>query len=244
MSKQETKPYPRERPTVRTEDMGTGNDRVIQEHPAYGRITLTHPSGGNTEMFGSDIVHNERIAIRIDLGYEETAYGIPHYRSQSQSRGGRLLELEMTAYQWAGLVASHSGNGVPCTLRYVTPHGTGSLPLIDGQNTSTEQATKEVEGSLKAMMERHQEGVDALVALVAKGKANKKELQDLLAKVSYIHNKLPEVTSFALDTFVEHSETVMARANAEIEASLNSLIVRTGIQSLGIKPLQLEEKDA
>lgn len=242
MSTEEKKPYPKQRPTVRGEEFGSGNDRVIQEHPAYGRITLTHPSGGNTEMFGSDIIHNERIALRIDLGYEETAYGIPNYRSQPQSRGGRVVELEMTAYQWAGLVASHSGNGVPCTLRYITPHGTGSLPLIDGQNTSTQQANREIEGSLKAMMKRHEEGLLALSALIEKGKATKKELQAAMEKFQNIHSKLPEVTAFALSTFTEHSETVMARANAEIEASLNSLITRTGIKALGMKPLELEDK--
>ncbi|ARB11571.1 hypothetical protein CB7_97 [Pectobacterium phage vB_PatM_CB7] len=35
---------------------------------------------------------------------------------------------------------------------------------------------------------------------------------------------------------------VMARANAEIEASLNGLITRTGIKALGMKPLELEDK--
>ncbi|MGX4996040.1 hypothetical protein [Enterobacter hormaechei] len=242
MSREEGKPYPKERPTIRSEMTGSGCDRIIQEHPAYGRITLTHPSGGNTEMFGSDIIHNERIALRIDLAYEETAYGIPNYRSQPQSRGGRVLELELTAYQWAGLVASHSGNGVPCTLRYITPHGQGNLPLIDGQNTSTEQANREIEASLKIMMKRHAEGLEALSALIAKGKANKGELQAAMEKFQTIHAKLPEVTAYALQTFTEHSETVMARANAEIEASLNSLIQRTGMKALGMKPLALEDK--
>ncbi|MGL5281343.1 MAG: hypothetical protein ACRC8W_06205 [Plesiomonas shigelloides] len=242
MSREEGKPYPKERPTIRSEMTGSGCDRIIQEHPAYGRITLTHPSGGNTEMFGSDIIHNERIALRIDLAYEETAYGIPNYRSQPQSRGGRVLELELTAYQWAGLVASHSGNGVPCTLRYITPHGQGNLPLIDGQNTSTEQANREIEASLKIMMKRHAEGLEALSALIAKGKANKGELQAAMEKFQTIHAKLPEVTAYALHTFTEHSETVMARANAEIEASINSLIQRTGMKALGMKPLELEDK--
>lgn len=242
MTKEQSKPYPKERPTIRSEMTGSGCDRIIQEHPSYGRITLTHPSGGNTEMFGSDIIHNERIALRIDLAYEETAYGIPNYRSQPQSRGGRVLELELTAYQWAGLVASHSGNGVPCTLRYITPHGQGNLPLIDGQNTSTEQANREIEASLKIMMKRHAEGLEALSALIAKGKANKGELQAAMEKFQTIHAKLPEVTAYALQTFTEHSETVMARANAEIEASLNSLIQRTGMKALGMKPLALEDK--
>ena len=154
-----------------------------------------------------------------------------------------MVELEMTAYQWAGLIASHSGNGVPCTLRYITPNGQGVLPLIEGQNTSTEQANREVESSLKAMMKHHEEGLEALSALIAKGKANKGELQAAMEKFQNIHAKLPEVTAFALSTFTEHSETVMARANAEIEASLNNLIVRTGINALVMKPLGLEDKE-
>lgn len=240
MSREESKPYPHQRPTVRCEGFGTGNDRVIQEHPAYGLISVTHPSGGNVEMFGSDLAHDQRVAIRIDLGYEETAYGVPNYRSQSRSR---VVELELTAYQWSGLVASHSGNGVPCTLRYITPKGTGALPLIAGQNSNEAQANKEVELSLRTMMKNHLEGVEALQALVAKGKANKGELQDALNKVARIHAKLPEVTAFALETFKENSETIVAKAQAEVEATIQGLVVRTGMKALGMQPLALEDKD-
>lgn len=153
-----------------------------------------------------------------------------------------MLELEMTSFQWAGLVSSHSGNGVPCTIGYITPHGTGNIPLIESQNTNEEQANREIEASLRAMMREHQMALEAIAALVAKGRATKKELQDVLDKASYIHRKLPEVTAHALSTFKENSETIMAKANAEVEASINSLIVRTGVQALGISPLGLEDK--
>lgn len=244
MSKTEKIDYPRQRPTVRADNpFEGGHERIIQEHPAYGRISLTHPSGGNVEMFGSDIPHNQRIALRIDLAYEETAYGIPNYRSQPQNRGGRVVELEMTAYQWANLVASHSGNGVPCTLRYLTPNGTGSIPLIEGQNTNEVQANKEIEALLSAMMTRHAQGVEALRALVGKGKANKKELTDALALVQNVHSKLPEVTAFAIETFKENSEVIVAKANAEVEATISNLVTRTGLKTLGMTPLSLEDKD-
>lgn len=244
MSKTEKSHYPSQRPTVRAEGFsGSGHERIIQEHPAYGRISLSHPTGGNVEMFGSDISHNERIALRIDLAYEETAYGIPNYRSHPQGQGGRVLELEMTAYQWANLVASHSGNGVPCTLRHVTPHGTGTIPLIREQNTNEVQANREIEALLRSMMDRHAEGVEALRTLAAKGKANKKELTEALALVQNVHNKLPEVTAFALETFKENSEVIVAKANAEVEASINNLVTRTGLKTLGMTPLSLENKD-
>lgn len=235
--------YPRERPRTRHEDTyNSGHPRVIQEHPAYGRVTITHPPGGNVEMFGSDIVHNERVALRIDHAYEEVTNGIPEYRSQSGSRGGRVVEIEMTAFQWAGLVASHSGNGVPCTLRYVSPTGIGNLPLIQSQNTSEEQATREVKASLEVMMQKHSEGLEVLRELVSKGKATKKELQAALEKFSYIHAKLPDVTSYALHTFTEHAENVVAKSNAEVEANINSIIRRTGIKALGMRQDALEDK--
>jgi len=235
--------YPRERPRIRQEDTyNSGHMRMIQEHPSYGRVTITHPSGGNVEMFGSDIVHNERVALRIDYAYEEVSNGIPEYRSLGSSRGGRVVEIEMTAFQWAGLVASHSGNGVPCTLRYVTPNGSGNLPLIESQNTSEEQATREVKANLEEMMERHNEGLEVLRELVGKGKATKKELQAALEKFNYIHAKLPDVTSYALHTFTEHAENVVAKANAEVEANINSIIQRTGIKALGMRQDALEDK--
>lgn len=218
------------KPKTRVEDFA-GNARIIQEHPAYGRITLTHPSGGNVEMFGSDITHNQRVALRIDLAYEEVSHGTPEYRSKPK---GRLIELEMTAYQWAGLVASHSGNGVPCTLRYVTENGPGSLPLIKGQNTSEQQADAEVRESLNKMMKTHEEGIEMIRDLAAKGKATKKELLQALSLLSNIHYKLPDTVAHSIEVFKEHTEVVVAKANAEVEATLNNLVTRTGMKCLGI----------
>ncbi|QYC52597.1 hypothetical protein [Salmonella phage SSBI34] len=228
MSKEEQTKYPRIRPTVRFEDFPT--PRAIQEHPAYGIISISHPSGGNVEMFGSDLKHNERISLQIDVGYEETAYGIPEYRTAPR-RTGRIVEVEMTSFQWAALVACHSGRGVPCTLRHVK--GEPLIPLIENQNTSEEMANIDIEASLKNLVKDFNIGLQDLRDLVAKGKANKGELTNLLSKLSRLHNRLPETTAHALSTFKENSEVIVTKAQAEVEATINNLIVRTGIKALG-----------
>ena len=220
--------FPRVRPTIRFEDAPT--PRAIQEHPAYGMISITHPSGGNVEMFGSDIKHNDRIGLRIDLGYEETAYGIPEYRT-APARTGRIVEVEMTAFQWAALVSCHSGRGVPCTLRRVK--GEPLIPLIENQNTNEEMANIDIEASLSDLVKDFNVGLQDLRDLVAKGKANKGELTTLLGNLSRLHRKLPETTAHALTTFKENSEIIVSKAQAEVESTINTLIVRTGIKALG-----------
>lgn len=227
MSKEKEFKFPRVRPTIRFEDSPT--PRAIQEHPAYGMISITHPSGGNMEMFGSDIKHNDRVGLRIDVGYEETAYGIPEYRTAA--RKSRIVEVEMTAFQWAALVACHSGKGVPCTLRHVK--GEPLIPLIENQNTSEEMANIDIEASLRDLVKDFNVGLQDLRDLAAKGKANKGELTNLLGKLSRLHSRLPDTTAHALTTFKENSEIIVAKAQAEVESTINTLIVRTGIKALG-----------
>jgi len=94
------------------------------------------------------------------------------------------------------------------------------------------------EGVRKAIID-----ADQLWESFGPSRSSGKSCIDAMEKFQNIHAKLPEVTAFALSTFTEHSETVMARANAEIEASLNNLIVRTGINALVMKPLGLEDKE-
>lgn len=221
-----TKAYPRTAPTIRFED--SPSPRAIQEHPSYAIASITHPSGGRMEMFGSDIPHDQRVGLRIDLAYEETAYGVPEYRTQPRSR---VLEIEMTSFQWAGLVASHSGRGVPCTLRYLK--GEPTIPLIQGQTSSEEMAKHDVRSSLEDLVKDFKLGLAELGALQSKGKANKGELTAVYSKLARLSGRLPETTAFALTTFEENAEVIVAKAQAEVEATINNMIVRTGIKALG-----------
>ncbi|UZZ64000.1 hypothetical protein A71_194 [Escherichia phage A7_1] len=225
------------KPEVKLSEAGVF-ERVIQTHPAYGLASITHPTGGNVEMFGSDTTHNQRVCLRIDTAYQEISYGLPSYYT---SRNSRVIEIELTSYQWAELVASHSGQGVPITLRYIK--GDGYVPGIEGQQNSSDMIGLNVDKDLKDLLKDHLEAVIEVQQLIEKGKATKKELTELKNKITRVHSKLPDITQHAINVFKENSEVVKAKAQAEFEASVNRKVVEAGLEALGIVPLQIGSTD-
>lgn len=225
------------KPEVKVQKSGS-MERLVQEHPAYGMVTVTHPQGGDMEMFGSDTTHNQRICLRISQGYQDITSGIPSYYEKSRSR---IVEVEMTAYQWAGLVASHSGNGVPVTIRHI--QGEDPIPRIRGQKTTSELSKVDLKKDIQSMLKSYEEGLNQLEEMIVNGKMSKATLKSALYKLTEVHRKLPETTDFAVRMFEENTEVIKAQAQAEFEASVHRVIVNTGMDSLGIKPKMLDNKE-
>lgn len=213
-----------------TETLFGGDIQLTQNHPAYGIIAVSHPQGGGTELFGSNLRHNNRVCLTISLGEQNTLHG--HTEQRAKSRG-TILELEMTEYQWAQFVSSHSGRGTPVTLRYL--RGQGALPRIAEQDSTFEVEHQELRTTLKKMINSSNEGLEELGALLAKGKANKGELSQVYAKLTEFNRKLPDVVSFASEMFEENAEKIVAKSKVEIEAALNAIVVQTGMEALGLK---------
>lgn len=212
-----------------------GDSTQLQKHPAYALISVTHPQGGNVEMFGSDITHDNRVCLTVSKAYMETSHGVTRYSEAYGEPGGRIIaEIELTPHQWASMIASHSGAGTPCTLKYVTTKGEGQIPNIKGQNTYRERSENSLRKSIEKLISSHETGVEALETLVAKGKASKKELTEALEKVKAFSARLPEYTEFSVDMFHEEVEIIATKAQAEAEAALQNLIVRRGLNSLHV----------
>jgi hypothetical protein len=227
----------KEKPEVKVQHVGS-IDRLIQEHPAYGMVTITHPQGGDMEMFGSDTTHNQRVCLRISQGYQDVTSGIPTYYEKSRQR---IVEVEMTAYQWASLVACHSGQGVPVTLRHVK--GEDPIPRIVGQKTTSELSAVDIKKDLQKMLKEYEDGLSDLESMITSGKVSKAGLKTAYSKLTELHRKLPETTDFAVRMFQENTEVIKAQAQAEFEASVNRVILNKGMEGLGISPIVLENKE-
>ena len=185
-------------------------------------------------MFGSEIPHNNRVAIHVELAEQRIDHGDITIAGVAK---GRVLSLEMTPYQWASLVASHSGIGVPCTLRYL--RGEGHYPTIDGQRSTLELTQTDLEGNLQELIGCYSFGLEELDQLIAKGKANKKELTELAGKLKAFKVRAPDIASFAVKMFQENAETIVAKSQAEVEAHMSNVIREAGLSALGSKLAQL-----
>ncbi|MDA8119150.1 MAG: hypothetical protein M0Z85_03680 [Gammaproteobacteria bacterium] len=53
------------KPEVRQERTGTCHPHDVFSHPAFGTIVMTHPTGGDRRMFGSEVGHMGTVRIAI-----------------------------------------------------------------------------------------------------------------------------------------------------------------------------------
>lgn len=213
------------------------NERGDESHPAFGLIGASRVSsaGGlhnGTVLFDSDIVHNHTVMVRIKAATRKRDL------NHDWIHGGReYIEIEMSEAQWASLVSSmNCGDGVPCTVRHVDHVSTPDLPYAPRlaqsiQETST--AAHKAFDTIRSAMTAYER------ALAMRPKVGAVELREHLAKLhSSIENAVSNV-DYAGKTLVEHTENVVTKARADIEA-----FVTIKARQLGVDVTELTGYDA
>lgn len=235
--------YTTKQPTVTRRDEGTGSERDTYEHPAFGRITVSKPQGGGTELFGSALKHRSYISITVETARMDRAL------NNDWIHGGKVVaEFNMSEAQWAHFVASAgNGGGTPITFRYKPEDGyrLEDVPGIESIETMKQTFRREVEETCREQLEYAKALVKELTELVAAGKANKGQLQSALGKIRMIAERLPGTMGFIQEQFAETMEKTVEAGKTELEAYLYNLAQRTGLDVLRNQSVQmLEEKDA
>jgi len=208
---------------------GTAENYTIT-HPAYGLVRVTHPSGGNLKMFGSDLVHNERVCLTFCLAEEDRNLNSSWYHER-----GRILEVELTHAQWASLVSSSMGSPTPVTFKYFRDGDLTVLPGIGKQDTAKNKAKREYDRKLAETLERGEKVLAQIEELILKGKAGKKDLDELRSLMQQSLGRFRSDTTFAVGCFEESMESLVSNARIEVESTLSTMAKRLGAEHLGLK---------
>lgn len=193
-------------------------------HPCFAQIGASRVSGTGTFLYASGFKHQHYVTVQIcrselkrDLSHDW------HFGREE------LIEVALTESQWATFVASpNQGSGIPCTLQHVNCDRVPQLPdtpklkhQFDGELRETLQKSV---GHLKALREQ----IDAM-------NISGKKKAELLSSLRMAESNITCNLSFVADQFGEHMETVIDKAKVEVEAYVNSTIVRAGIAALNEK---------
>ncbi len=199
---------------------------VITEHPSFGvvRVSRVNRGGTGTKLFMSDVKHRSFIALSISSARHRR-----NSRYDSAFGHKRLAEVWMSEAQFAQMITTpNSGEGAPCTLRY-----------IDGERCPDTPATTPLSEQFKADTDSHIQGlthivseardmVDELIGGVTKPtKANMKTQAETLD-----HLKL-ELTSNLryLDTCMrERVEELLSSAKTEFDAWVDHSLAARGLE--------------
>ena len=220
--------------TERTREFG-GDNEAVYEHPAFGVVTLSSPTGGNDMMFGSDLRHNQRMCIRVDTATLHRHLGRDWIHSDRH-----LIEFELSFAQFAQFITSQGcGGGTPCTLRWIA--GEGPLPGIAMPQSKHETHREEVKASTRKALERMQAQIDRLGELIESGKVGKKDLAAIHRSLKITAEGMPENLAFAVESAEEALEKATSDAKIDVEAYIDLAARRIGLeaaQTLGLLPEQ------
>jgi hypothetical protein len=185
---------------IKTEETKRG---TRQTHPAFGVIQANRVSSSppGQVLFGSDIRHQHFVTLTISEADRERDL------NRDWVYGGRTItEVWMSEAQWAQMVSSMNAGTTEVTIR--RREGDYDIPGLPF-DSRLELSHTETRNAAHRMMEEVKEAMAAY--------KEKKSAENLRRLEAAIRNSEANV-EFAAKSLTEHSETVVAKARADIEA--------------------------
>lgn len=211
----------------------------IIDHPAFGMVSVNRIHSTGTTLFASDLRHAEIIELEI---YEGRM--VEHDGVQRPAREQRrpIVSISLSAAQWASLVCSFGlGEGVPCTLtRKPESPGKRVAPIKHIESTR-QRFDRNIEESAERQLLHLQNDLDSLRGMLTKGKAGKRELEELVRSMSAHLTNLPKNLSFSTQLIKESMDSIVSAGKAELEASAVGVAMRLGVKEIS-RLVELESK--
>ena len=195
------------------EEQGTSMERETYRHPAFGMIGFSRVSGGENELFGSSVKHNDRIVMKLKHGEQDRHLHIDNYYGH-----GLIAEVEMSYSQFAECItAMNVGDGVPCTIRYTEKDG--YIPAIAENNSKREQFRNEFSNTILKAMEQVQDQINEIQkSLDDKKNLGVKDSKEMISKLQQVKYNIGSNLDFCVKQFDEQMEKTTLDAKGEIEA--------------------------
>lgn len=213
-------------PTVVEKDPKWGDQ---ERHPAWGMIGVSKVQVGppGSTLFDSDIYHGHTIVVRISTASRRRDLNRDWLHAEQE-----FVEVEMSEAQWASFVSSpNSGSGVPCTIRrreddLLVP-GVPHAPRLQESITEVKNAAEKAFANVQEAFATYKE---------KKSAANLRSLEAALANA-------PANIAFTADSLTEHTENVVQRARADIEAMVTSKAQQLGLEAGDVETPALTAPD-
>jgi hypothetical protein len=189
-------------------------------HPAWIVVgayrTSVSPPGA--VLFDSDIRHQHVITVKVSRAARRRDLNRDWINPTRE-----ILEFTFSEAQWASFVSSmNSSGGVPATLGWHDGEIPGMAydPRLAHTMDEVRDAAKKAQAEIKEAFDAYKEHKTA------------DNLRTLQARI----DNLPANLRFAAESLTEHSENVVQRAKADIEAFAVDKARQLGIQSADVTP--------
>ena len=173
-------------------------------HPSFGVavINVTHSTG--SYLFDSEIAHHEFVTLKVQAASRKRDL----HRDWIHGIGPTLVEIHLSKAQWADLISSFgNGGGVPVTIDVVNGRSMPDAPHSSRLGESQNEVRRAGEVALADITRAFEEW---------RAKPNKSTLTHLEAMI----RNGPANMAFAAKSLTEHTEKVVTKARADLEAML------------------------
>lgn len=198
----------------RVTEQPTVNEFGQEKHPAWGLIGASRVSSTpGAVLFDSDIRHSHTVRIRLSTGVRKRSLHRDWLGADRQ-----VVEVEMSEAQWASFVSTMNvGDGVPCTIRRHEADVMPEMPFESRMQASMD----EVRGAAHDAAEKVAEAFAAY---------KEHKTADNLRTLQAMIENMPANVEFAAKSLTEHTENVVQKARADIEAMAVAKAEQLGLE--------------
>lgn len=197
--------------------MSKATDR--QQHPSFGLLSL-HRIQGNTRLFGSELVHQHFVSLKVC-----TAEVVESYGEEKYNPTGTEIEVFLSWSQFVEAIGTMNVcPGQPCTLRFIKGKGYIDQPPrpVSISARMRAYADKTVGELAKLADEIHAE------ASKTKGMSRAKIRDMSRTLASWASSNL----SFVLEQTQEQVDKMVSRGRVEVVETARGVLTKLGMQAL------------
>lgn len=217
----------------------TEGGETVETHPSYGMIGIYRTSGGGKRrLFGSSIAdHQHTIHIRLVQAERRHGLGRDWYYGHNL-----LVDVELSAMQFAEFVTTpNSGNGVPCTIRYLPGKEIPNPPQnVQVEADKVQQSFKQ---DMKAIGKKLEDLITKVNDTLDKKNIGVKDRDAIRQDVAMLAQKITSDLPFMLSQFTEATQKITSTAKAEIEAFMTNAVLRAGFEAIAEKGAEALPED-
>ena len=198
-------------------------DREIKKHPSYAMIDIGRTTGRCDDLFGTSIEHNSTIRLRIKRADHQRHLNHDWYHSYEN-----LIEVEMSALQWAEAITNMNGSGTPCTLRYY------NKDVIVGEKIDNKrvQIDKEFDDRVKSINKDVNKLINEATTILNSKTIKASDRNQLTNLLNRISQDLNQNIPFIKEQFTEQMDKTVSEAKCEVESFVAQKIHSLGLESL------------
>lgn len=196
----------------------------IEQHESFGLLSFCRQSGSKRALFGSSIMHNNTISLKISHADDTRDLNRHHYYGYE-----KIIEVEMSATQFTDAITNMNTQGTPVTIRQLEGKNMEQTPFEGKVKQFEDEFREDIQevlgrtGKLMKMVEEK---------LKAPGTISKATRLELAEELYHIEQDIRANLPFVHKQFNRQMDKTMTEAKGEIEAFFTNAIYALGSEKL------------